>query len=99
MRIDVDGQQRVQQRPQLIRDAEPRRGAIIWGPLSFSLLGFLSLHTSYFTPFSGYSDRHLDFAYVSMKDYPYISPGTLTSAMNSGLYARPFDMALGTMLM
>jgi site-specific recombinase XerD len=60
MRVDVDGQQRLQHRPQLIRDAEPRRGAIIWGPLSFSFLGFLSLHTSYFTPFSGYSDRLLE---------------------------------------
>jgi hypothetical protein len=59
MRVDVDGQQRLQHRPQLIRDAEPRRSAIIWSPLSFSFLGFLSLHTSYFTPFSGYSDRHL----------------------------------------
>jgi len=57
MRIDMDRQQRVQHCPQLIRDAKSRRRAIIRGPLSFSVLGFLSVHTSYFTTFSGYSDR------------------------------------------
>src|SRR5437899_2668563 len=58
MRIDMDRQQGLQHRPQFIGDAEPRRRAIIGGSLSFSFLGFLSVHTSYFTTFSGYSDRH-----------------------------------------
>ncbi len=60
MGIHMHRQQRLQLRPQLIRDAKSRRRAIIRGPLSFSFsfLGFLSVHTSYFTTFSGYSDRH-----------------------------------------
>jgi hypothetical protein len=57
VRVHMLWQQGVQQRPQLIADAKPRRGAIIRGPLSFSFLGFLSVHPSYFTMFSGYSDR------------------------------------------
>lgn len=76
MRVDVDGQQRVQHCPQLIRDAEPRRGTIICGPLSFSFLGFLSLHTSYFTPFSGYSDRLL----VRVNMFAVRSDGMKTNA-------------------
>ncbi len=59
MAIHVDGEQRLQLRPQFIGDAEPRRGAIIGSALSFSFFGFLSVHPSYFTTFSGYSDRLL----------------------------------------
>jgi hypothetical protein len=40
MRIHVYRQQRLQLRPQLIRDAKSRRGAIIRCLLSFSFLGF-----------------------------------------------------------
>src|SRR5260370_40040339 len=72
MRIDMDRQQRVQHCPQLIRDAKSRRRAIIRGPLSFSVLGFLSVHTSYFTTFSGYSDRLLVTARVAIFDFATI---------------------------
>src|SRR5574341_1022899 len=56
-RIGMHRQQWLQHCPQLIRDAKSRRRAILRGPLSFSVLGFLSVHTSSFTTFSGYSDR------------------------------------------
>src|SRR5947209_12278889 len=47
MRIHMHRQQRVQLRPQLIRNAKARGRAIIRRPLSFSFsfLGFLSVHT------------------------------------------------------
>jgi hypothetical protein len=57
MRIHMHRQQRLQLRPQFIGDAKAGRGTIVGGSLSFSFLGFLSVHPSYFTTFSGYSDR------------------------------------------
>src|SRR5512135_1023794 len=59
MRFHVHRQQWLQLRPQLIRNAKSRRGAIIRGSLSFSFLGLLLAHTAYFTTFLGYSDRLL----------------------------------------
>jgi hypothetical protein len=48
VRVHMLRQQGVHQRPQLIADAKPRRGAIIRGPLSFSFLGFLAIHNLLF---------------------------------------------------
>src|SRR5258708_32084359 len=74
MGIHMHRQQRLQLRPQLIRDAKSRRRAIIRGPLSFSFSfpGFLSVHTSYFTTFSGYSDRHLVRCMYSRYGWPMV---------------------------
>lgn len=46
MGIDVDRQQRLQYRPQLVGDLKPCRGRIIRRPLPFSFLGFFFAHTS-----------------------------------------------------
>jgi hypothetical protein len=45
MRIDVDREQRLQYRPQLIGDLKPCRGGVIRRPLPFSLLDCLFVHS------------------------------------------------------
>jgi hypothetical protein len=45
MGVDMDRQQRLEDRPQLIGDAKPRRGTVIGRALSFSWLVVLFAHT------------------------------------------------------